>query len=402
MDRATTIRIRFPADPEPTTFHYKPPQDGHGRYPELFKPLPVDDQCILEASKPTLRSQKLGPSYTHFWGETDFFGNSFPIFTCSLSSAPKAPILVLKTALHTNDGDPEYIKDRVNDLEKEAKYYADYLYQLQGSFVPEHYGTWESDETSWAGIMKCEIIAYGGKPLWRTERLWRNNPRRKELIAKAAEKLHDWCICHAQLFTFEQIERHILWNKSQKRPMIIDFVPAHIRHICPRCIPLVPTQMSRWTVEYYKDDTMCEELMVVGQYLGFLNDPNGYPEEILKDVGNFLRHVLIKIMDAKGRKYGYLEKEKVHGKQRELLVELWPKQSNPSVGSSSSALPASLDSTSSETEKTSAEQPSPDPAPASSDPAMLSKVELATPDMKQSDSNSSNESSGSLSSDQPS
>ncbi|KAK7037501.1 hypothetical protein VNI00_010993 [Paramarasmius palmivorus] len=368
-----TIRVRFPADPNPVRFHYKPLQDGHGRQLESFKPLPVNDQCILEASRPTLRSQKLGPSFTHLWGKVDYFERSFPIFVCASSSAPSAPILVLKTALHINDGDPKYIEARTSNLEREAKFYDEHLQELQGSFVPEHYGIWESEETHWAGVIKCEIIAYGGEPLWCTEHLWRHDPNAKKLIAEAAEKLHDWCIHHTQLTT-DEAQRHILWDQSKSKPMIIDFTVANHRHSCGRCIPLLPIQMSRWTLDFEADDTMCEELAEVGCYLDFIYDPDGYSSELLKEGGRWLRCLLSTLMAKKGRQYLYLEKERAHEKQKERLA-LWKAESSSGVASASGSAASSGATLSEKTD------------------VITLKAGLAPPNVVLSDSNSSNGSS---------
>ncbi|EEB94252.1 hypothetical protein MPER_06961 [Moniliophthora perniciosa FA553] len=136
------------------------------------------------------------------------------------------------------------------------------------------------------------------------------------------ETIHDWNIVHNQLMD-DYIPRHILWRAHDQRPFIIDFVTASL-HPCTRTIPLVPMQMVDWSP---RKSHLCLELHIVGGFLGYLGQKNGYSQELLDRASQWYSESMLRISEAQEDGLVPMDDElEIMRRQKELLVQ-WAQDS---------------------------------------------------------------------------
>ncbi|KAF9267006.1 hypothetical protein L218DRAFT_920703 [Marasmius fiardii PR-910] len=152
-------------------------------------------------------------------------------------SAPQAPIpVVLKIATGS---------EQITLLQREASFYENELFHLQGSVVPRYYGLYRGKLLNFSPppqstiarsyreppTSACMILEYcsghGSIPLSPGEL------RRRTMIA--TQKLHQAGVVHGDLLN----HRHVLdlgYNGNKGGVRIVDFSMAHRHHRCPQSI----------------------------------------------------------------------------------------------------------------------------------------------------------------------
>ncbi|KAK0202141.1 hypothetical protein DFS33DRAFT_1264017 [Desarmillaria ectypa] len=148
-------------------------------------------------------------------------------------------------------------------LKEEALFYSRYLKKLQGRIVPIHFGLWIG-WTSWAGVVVCAILEWGGHP-WPS-RVEINTHENCMKFGAAVQALHDADVEHRQL----DDRRHLLYNEGSGTVRIVDFTQATGRHVCQRQLPLI-----HYAACPSEEIMRCGELIQAGRLLGLFGSTPG-------------------------------------------------------------------------------------------------------------------------------
>ncbi|KAJ7889924.1 hypothetical protein B0H14DRAFT_3855656 [Mycena olivaceomarginata] len=94
-------------------------------------------------------------------------------------------------------------------LVEDAKFYADHLEDVEGLFVPVHYGMWTMDTGGWAGKVVFSVTQYCGVS-WNDLRQTKYNTKANRLlVGRTFERLHDHGVDHGDQFWNSDL-RHVL------------------------------------------------------------------------------------------------------------------------------------------------------------------------------------------------
>ncbi|KAK0187714.1 hypothetical protein F5146DRAFT_1226112 [Armillaria mellea] len=164
--------------------------------------------------------------------------------------------LAIKLATHIEAQPRTEQYEVAQSLKEEALFYSRYLRKLQGRVVPVHFGLWIG-RTSWAGVVVCVILEWGGHP-WPS-RVEINTHENRMKFGAAIQALHDADVEHRQLDDC----RHLLYNEGTGAVRIVDFTQATGRHVCRRQLPLI-----HYAACPSEEIMQCEELVQAGRLLG--------------------------------------------------------------------------------------------------------------------------------------
>ncbi|KAJ7349499.1 hypothetical protein DFH08DRAFT_999602 [Mycena albidolilacea] len=161
-------------------------------------------------------------------------------------------------------------------LVEDAKFYADNLEDVEGLFVPVHYGMWTMDTGDWAGKVVFSVTQYCGVS-WNDLRQTKYNTQANRLlVGRTFERLHDHGVDHGDQFWHSDL-RHVLLDvyapglspadarDGKARCYIAGFSEARPNHQCQRRLPVVPH--DAWL---NKNEVGCSEIRSVLLLLDFM------------------------------------------------------------------------------------------------------------------------------------
>ncbi|KAJ7100148.1 hypothetical protein B0H15DRAFT_927685 [Mycena belliarum] len=136
-------------------------------------------------------------------------------------------------------------------LVKDAEFHSNYLCNLEGVYVPLHYGMWIMDTGDWAGKVVFSLTQWCGSSWNELQHTTLNTEANRILVGRSYEALHDFGIHCGGLDRVHDF-RHVLLDLSapgltraqrlngEAPCYIVDFSEARADHDCKRTVPVLP------------------------------------------------------------------------------------------------------------------------------------------------------------------
>ncbi|KAJ7160095.1 hypothetical protein C8R46DRAFT_1194548 [Mycena filopes] len=266
----TRLRVRFQGLPQTyTAIPWSiPGHDGS------FQPLPADATALVIPKTrslfvnryPDRRSHELSLDEARTWGTADP-DDTETIFVWAKS--PTSHRFCLRLVLNPRKvvrqrNSPQY--QAYKRLLEDAKFHSDCLPEIEGGFVPRHYGMWLMDSGEWAGPILFSLTQWGGISWHDLSYSQFNTEANRILVGLTFEALHDAGVDHGGLGNSHEF-RHVVIDLyapglskddrlNGKAPCyIVGFSEADGDHFCNRKLPILPLGSF-----LYPDDVGCSEI----------------------------------------------------------------------------------------------------------------------------------------------
>ncbi|KAF8166591.1 hypothetical protein K438DRAFT_1857002 [Mycena galopus ATCC 62051] len=271
------IRVWF----QPSPYQYTAARWNIPDHDHPFAPLPADATPLIIPERSLFwndlidkRPEKITLDQAQTWGlDDDDMGLIFARATST--TAQFCLRLVLNAEKFIQNKKSKRFRALVR-LVKDARFHSAHLDEIEGSFVPVHYGIWLMDTGDWAGKVLFSLTQWCGIS-WNALAYTRmDNQANRILVGRTFEALHDSGVDFGGL-SDRGLFRHVVIDvhapgltrddllNGRAPCYITGFSEAHISHQCMRRVPVLPLG-SYLSAE----EAQCKEIWQVLVLLGFL------------------------------------------------------------------------------------------------------------------------------------
>ncbi|KAJ7100073.1 hypothetical protein B0H15DRAFT_927638 [Mycena belliarum] len=140
-------------------------------------------------------------------------------------------------------------------LVNDAVFHSNHLRDLEGVYVPLHYGLWIMDAGDWAGTVLFSLTQWCGTSWNELQYTTLNTAANRILVGRSYEALHDFGIDCGGLDRVYDF-RHVIFDvyapgltqaqrsNGEAPCYIVDFSEARADHECKRVVPVLPLGFS--------------------------------------------------------------------------------------------------------------------------------------------------------------
>ncbi|KAJ7100138.1 hypothetical protein B0H15DRAFT_1018416 [Mycena belliarum] len=225
-----------------------------------FVSLPPDapyiviyEEAIFANQLVSKRRMKLSLEQTRTWG---YNGDDDQAIFAQAQTLDADPIklfclrMILNAERSTSDARSSSFQV-FEKLVKDAEFHSNHLRNLEGVYVPLHYGMWIMDTGDWAGKVVFSLTQWCGSSWNELQHTTLNTEANRILVGRSYEALHDFGIYCGGLHRSHDF-RHVLLDLSapgmtraqrlngEAPCYIVDFSEARADHDCKRTVPVLP------------------------------------------------------------------------------------------------------------------------------------------------------------------